>query len=276
MITLLTTPTSKPASATDENQILQQLQHSISASRLMLFLQCRLKFWFRHVRQLSKPKTGALQVGSTVHAVLSAWNKARWKQQPLTLKQTHDVFEAQWTRQQQEEPVHWEPGEEPEQKLGAWRLCETYLRETPLPLNTKPDAVEVPVEADLKEHGLPPLTGILDLVQQRRIIDFKTCSATPQSDKAAHLNEVQTTSYAILYREATGHLEEGIELHHLVKLKSPRLVITPLPPMHDGQQSKLFRLIESYQRGLERKDFVPSPGMQCHGCEFFHECRAWR
>ena len=70
--------------------------------------------------------------------------------------------------------------------------------------------------------------------------------------------------------------QAGIELHHLVKLKNPKLVITALDPMSESQQTRLFHLMEAYVDGLERRDFVPSPGLQCAGCEFFNECRAWK
>ncbi len=45
--------------------------------------------------------------------------------------------------------------------------------------------------------------------------------------------------------------------------------------MSDQQQTRLFRLIEAYVHGLDVRDFVPSPGLQCVSCEFFNECRAW-
>jgi hypothetical protein len=79
----------------------------------------------------------------------------------------------------------------------------------------------------------------------------------------------------VLYREATGKRESGRELHHLVKTKTPKVIITPADPMTEGQRSRLFRLMENYVDGLERQDFVPAPGMQCAGCEFFNECRKW-
>ena len=52
----------------------------------------------------------------------------------------------------------------------------THLREHHVPAEVKPDAVEVSVEADLRQHGLPRLIGIIDLVQQKQIIDYKTSS----------------------------------------------------------------------------------------------------
>jgi putative RecB family exonuclease len=254
-------------------RIIASLQQTVSPSRLTLFLGCRLKFWFRYVARLVKPKTAALHVGSAVHAVLKAWNKARWRQTPLTLTQLHQEYARAWA--DTEEPVAWAAGEEDDEKKTGWRLVETYFRESKIPPELRPEAVEVPVEAVLHQHGLPTLIGVLDLVQAGRIIDFKTSSTTPNPEKVAHTTEVQTSSYAVLYREATGRRETGIELHHLVKLKNPKLVMTALPPMSDNQQTRLFRLMEAYVEGLEREDFVPSPGMRCVSCEFFNECRAW-
>jgi putative RecB family exonuclease len=58
---------------------IETLQKTVSASWLNCWLQCRLKFWFRYVQQISKPKTPSLHVGSVVHLILQAWNMARWK-----------------------------------------------------------------------------------------------------------------------------------------------------------------------------------------------------
>ena len=135
--------------------------------------------------------------------------------------------------------------------------------------------MEVPVEADLREHGLPRLIGILDLVQQRQVIDYKTTSTTPNAEKVAHSTEIQTSSYALLYRHNTGDHEEGIQIHHLVKLKNPKVVITPLPSMSPPQETRLYRQMEAYLDGLQHQHFIPSPGMQCTSCEFFNECRLW-
>lgn len=273
MIAVIEPAPGAPAPQTEDERV-EELKQTVSASRLSLYLSCRLKFAFRYILRMQKPKTAALHVGTSVHAVLKAWNKARWMQTPLTLKHLHDEFIKAWD-EQGNEPVQWEAGEEDDEKKTGWRLVETYMRESKIPPTLKPDAVEVPVEADLKEHGLPTLIGVLDLVQEGRIIDFKTSGQTPNAERVAHTNEVQISSYAVLYRHNTGKEEQGIELHHLVKTKNPKLVITPLPPMTEQKQSRLFSLIEGYVNGLDRRDFIPSPGMQCSFCEFFNECRAW-
>ena len=174
------------------------------------------------------------------------------------------------------EPVAWDnPAIEIEQQQTGWRLLETFFRESPIREAGKPDAVEVRVEADLAAHGLPTLIGVLDLVQDNRIVDFKTTGTTPNPERAALVNATQATAYSLLYRENTGRKEAGIELHHLMKLKQPKLVVTLLPPVGERERNRLLRVIDSYVVGLDRRDFIPSPGLQCASCEFFSECAAW-
>ena len=259
-----------------DDQVIARLQHKVSASKLTLFQSCRLKFFFRYVVGLRKPKTAALHVGVAVHAVLSDWNRARWRQQSLALADLYTTYQAVWQSEQSDEPVAWDhPGVEAEQRQTGWRLLETFFRESPIREAGKPDAVEVTVEADLASHGLPTLVGVLDLVQNETVIDFKTSSTTPNPERAALLNATQATAYSLLYRENTGRKEAAIELHHLVKLKQPKLVVTTLPPVGEREQSRLLRVIDSYVVGLDRRDFIPSPGLQCAACEFLHECAAW-
>jgi putative RecB family exonuclease len=156
----------------------------------------------------------------------------------------------------------------------AWTLVEMYLRETPIPVNEKPMGVEVSVEADLSEHGLPSLRGIIDLVRANgEIVDFKTSATTPNSEQVLHRNELQLTAYALLYRESTGEPETGFELHHLVKTKTPKLVVSKHPPITEKQKQRLFQSIESFVGGVQREDWVRSPGLQCVSCEFFNECK---
>jgi putative RecB family exonuclease len=206
--------------------------------------------------------------------VLKAWNKARWRGEPLALKQLHEEYARAWADRSEGE-VQW-GGDEAEAQTTGWRLVETYIRESNIPPELKPDAVEVPVEADLGWHGLPKLIGILDLVQGGIIVDYKTSGQTPNPERVAHTNEIQTSGYAVLYRESTGKQENGIEVHTLVKLKTPKLVVTSTPPMTGHQETRLFRIMESYVEGVGRRDWVPSPGSQCASCEYFNECRAWQ
>ena len=252
---------------------IEQLRKTVSASRLNCWLQCRLKFYFRYVLKITKPKTAALHYGSVVHLVLQQWNMMRWRKQLFEIEKLKQVFDTGWADQGTK--IDWE-GEELEQKTSAWAVLEKYFIDTPIKQDERPEAVEVGVEADLSHHGLPVLVGVLDLVRNGgRIVDFKSAAKTPDNDMALHTNGLQLDCYSILYRGSTGKRESGRELHHLIKTKVPKLVITETGPMLEYQRNRLFRLMEDYVDGLDRGDFIPAPGFGCMGCEYLHECRKW-
>jgi hypothetical protein len=257
--------------AQPQSERIQILQKTVSASRLNCFLSCRLRFAFRYLYEISKPPTASLHVGSVAHLVLKFWSMARWKRQEFQVERFRQLFDKHWA--EQPGTIDWKD-EESTQKSGAWALLETYFKETPIQSTEMPEAVEVPIEADLSKHGLPTLIGVLDLIRAGgRIVDFKTSSKTPNPEDAIHQNQIQLDCYSVLYRESTGKMEGGRELHFLIKLKQPKIVITGLEPMKERDQVRLFRLFDSYQEGLAREDFVPSRGLQCLGCEYFNECR---
>jgi putative RecB family exonuclease len=260
-------------SSTDTKTRLEALTEEVSASRLNLWSTCRLKFYFRYVLQVSKPPSPALHLGKVVHSVLQQWNLARWRGDMLSSSDLEKVFDDRWA--EQERDIDWD-AKEPEQSTKALRMLEVYFQQTPIPPDEKPHGVEIRLEADLREHGLPTLIGILDLVRPPgTIVDFKTSAQTPEITRLMHQTEIQLTCYAVLYREATGDEETGFELHHLVKQKVPKLVVTALSKATQRQQDRLFRVIESYVAGVDRQDFVPSPGLHCANCEYFSECRRW-
>ena len=250
----------------------------ISASRLKCFQTCRLQYYFRYVERIETPTSPALFVGQMVHKVLQQWNLARWRGEDASCERMCALFESYWIERNEEVEVFLEnPELEAAEKSKAWTILEHYLMHSPIPQEEKPEAVEVVVDRDLIGHGLPPLKGIIDLVREGgRIVDFKTTARTPDRMQAVHQNEVQLGCYALLYREATGHQESGFELHHLVKTKAPKLVVTPLEPFHRDQIERLIRVMESYVAGVMTEDYVPSPGLHCSYCDYLAECRAWK
>lgn len=194
---------------------------------------------------------------------------ARWQGKKLEPGELEKVFVGQFMADQP-------PVIEPEVKSNTWLTLQTYLEQSPIPADEKPQGVEVRLEADLGIYGLPVLVGVMDLVRPGgRIVDFKTTSQTPREDQALHQHELQLTCYSVLYQEATGEKEGGFELHHLVKLKQPKVVVSALPPMGNAQKTKLFRMLDSYVEGVQREDYVPSPGLHCSQCEYYRECRNW-
>jgi len=100
-----------------------------------------------------------------------------------------------------------------------------------------------------------------------------TPATTPNVEQAERRNQLSLTVYGLLNREATGEEDSGLELHHLVETRVPKQVVTAHPPVTGKQQSRLFQSIEWYVSGVQREDWVASPGLQCVSCEFFNECR---
>lgn len=153
-----------PAEVIQPGRTIEELTATVSASRLGTWLQCRLKFHLRYVAGVLKPPTAALHTGKAIHAVLQQWNLARWRGTPLDGDAIGTVFEAAWT-QPEGQSVVWKDEEEEAAKASALAIVQTYLRETPIPLDEKPEGVEVSAEIDLTSHGLPVLVGVLDLVR---------------------------------------------------------------------------------------------------------------
>jgi putative RecB family exonuclease len=247
-----------------EERTIPQLLESVSASRLSTFHQCRLKFFFRYVVGIKKRPSTALVFGKIMHALVQVWNLARWRGEKI--RPPEEIVRALCLEAKNEEL-------NPESIVALFDL---YRNEVPIPADEKPLGVEVSLEADLSQKGLPKLIGILDLVRPKGVIvDLKTSSTTPNPQNVGHLHELQLLAYSVLYRESTGEKESGLELHHLVKTKAPKLVISQFEPFSGGREDRLYRAIDSYVDGLEKKDFVPSPGMGCLSCEFINECRKW-
>jgi len=264
----------KPASATELKPRLAELTESISASRLNAWQQCRLKFWFRYVEQIPKPKPIALYLGSAVHAALEEWNRWRWQGKVTDMNRLRAFMEGVWEDQLRE--LDAIPPDAPDQIQTGWGLVEKYISDLTIPFDEKPEAVEVLAESDLSKHGLPTLRGDIDLVRPGgRIVDFKTTARSPNAELSAQIYQTQTSIYAILYRENTGKKESGIELHHLIKTRKPNVAIVSLEPIRQQQVDRLYRTIDSYVDGLLREDIIPSPGFHCASCEYFRECQQW-
>jgi putative RecB family exonuclease len=252
----------------------------ISASRLKTWQTCRRQFFFRYVERIQTPTAPALFVGQQVHEILRIWNWARWKGEPLDREQLQAALDKSWDNgladADTRTPIPWKKdGDEAKAKAQTWALLEAYLNEPPFDPTEKPEGVEVHVESDLGSNGLPPLIGIIDLVRPGgKIIDFKTAARSPSPRMAALQHATQLACYALLYREATGETESGLELHHLIKTKVPKIIIARLSPMNPAQESHLFFLIDDYLGGIAAEAWIPSPGQHCSWCDYSTECRA--
>ena len=246
----------------------------LSASRLKCWQTCRRQFYYRYVERLVVPTAPALFIGRQIHEVLRLWNWAKWKNEPLSPGQLRAALEEHWEADAAKEFIPWKtPEDEATAKAQAWAMLETYFDQCPVAPDEPPEGVEVEVECSLGD-GLPPLYGIIDLVRPGgRIVDYKSAARSPSEGMAEHQHATQLACYALLYRSATGELETGFELHHLIKTKVPKVIISTYGPMSAAMESELFFLIDDYLEGIAREAWVPSPGQHCAWCDHLPLCR---
>jgi hypothetical protein len=119
-----------------------ELQQTVSASRLALWHSCRLKFFFRCIKQIKEPPTPSMHPGATVHAALQARNMSRWRREPFVSEKFKGVFAVQWKSLQADSKIRWGDEEEAD-RSSSRRALEHYFTETPVKADEKPEAVEV-------------------------------------------------------------------------------------------------------------------------------------
>jgi len=255
----------------------------ISPSRLNCWMSCPLKFKLRYIDGIRTPTTPALFLGKVVHAGLEIYY--RHQQLGITLE-SNDVVTRMldsWNQAADEEDMRFETVEqEARLKEQANQLVATYLRQQsddkPRPL-----AVEVTMEAPLidpvtgEDLGIP-LLGVVDLIADAgdgaTVIDFKTSYRSGPPFEVIH--EIQLSCYAYLYRLLTGKEETGLEIHSLIKTKTPKLDRQCYPARSEQQFRRLFSVIREYLAALDSGKFNYRPGWACGMCDFRHKhCRTW-
>jgi putative RecB family exonuclease len=245
----------------------------VSVSRLKSFLTCRLRFMFEKVLALPKPVSPALHFGRAVHAALQAFNKARWRGGDTSEAAVVTAFNNAYARP--ESPVEWADTDAEELRVKGEALVRAFLGAGVHAEDEKPMGVEVSVHAEIPGLALP-VFGILDLVTaDRRVTDYKTVASTPDPALEAWLHEIQTTAYALMVEHATEQPGAGTDLVFLVKTKTPKVIVHPVPPPTQVQRKRFAQLVEVYATGVANERYYPSPGQHCAWCQYRSECAAW-
>jgi putative RecB family exonuclease len=247
----------------------------ISASRLSCWQQCRRKHYFRYVANIPSEPSPAMHLGKVVHATLQQWNMWRWDKKSWTMDELHAHFFHQWEKEQIAHHVPWTSDKEHDTlRDKAWELVTAYLNAAIIDEGEDIAGVEVRLEAEIE--GLPTIIGIVDLVREGgRIVDFKTAARSPSEDSIAHVHGTQLGIYALLYRHCTGAKELGIELHHLVKTKVPKVCISKSETVSDREINNLMELMHRYVDAVKAEDYTASPSFMCSGCEYLPQCKQW-
>jgi hypothetical protein len=99
--------------------------------------------------------------------------------------------------------------------------------------------------------------------------------ARTSEDSVGHVHGTQLGIYALLYRHCTGKREAGLELHHLVKTKVPKVCISKTGAVSDREINNLMELMHRYVAAVKTEDYTPSTSFMCAGCEYLQHCKQW-
>jgi CRISPR/Cas system-associated exonuclease Cas4 (RecB family) len=253
----------------------------VSPSRLSCWLKCPRGYAFRYIEGIRSPTNAALFLGKTVHFALELAYRHRQLGITLAADEVASRLVESWGKLVDEEGMTFDSAAA-EQVLQqqACGLVKAYLAYAPTV--EKPLAVEVAAESPLvdpfsgEDLGMP-LLGIMDLVLDNAegpiIVDFKTSSRTSEPMEIVH--EIQLTSYAYLFRQASPVAESGLEIRSLIKTKTPKVEFHGYPARTDAHFRRLFSVLREYLDALDSGRFNYRPGFGCGLCDVRSHCSRW-
>jgi putative RecB family exonuclease len=255
----------------------------ISPSRLNLWIRCPLAFRLKYLDGIPTPTSPALFVGKCCHSALEAFYRHRMLGITLESDEVVHRIAVNWDQTVTEEQMAFDSVAQEvglQQQVAA--LVRAYLAQVP-PDEPRPLAVEATMEVPLvdpftgEDLGIP-LLGIVDLVLDDPdgpvVRDFKTSSRSAPPFEVTH--EIQLTSYGYLFRRTTGQEEIGLEIHSLIKTKTPKIEGHRYPARTDAHFRRLFGVIREYLDALDTGRFNYRPGWGCAMCDFREShCRRW-
>ena len=255
----------------------------ISPSRLNLWLRCPLAFKARYIEGIRTPTTPALFVGTRVHDALELHYRHRQLGIAMDASRIVQHVTESWDEAIAAEDMQLDSADESQQlKQQAAGLVQAYLAQVD-DQEPRPIAVETSLEIPLvdpttgEDLGIP-LLGVVDLILDDtagpRICDFKTAAKSAAPFEVTH--EIQLSSYAYLFRQATGRKEGGLEIRSLIKTKTPKVEFHQHAARSDVHFSRLFSVIRAYLDDLDSGRFVFRPGFACMMCDYCDDhCREW-
>jgi hypothetical protein len=262
-----------------EEQATGQVWDYVSPSRLSLWMRCPLSFRKRYVDGIQTAPTAPQFVGRVTHNVLAYAYRLRDAGQNCTVDDLPRFVADFWKLGAESDPPYFENDTDEERaRYQVLDLTTAYLNSIPIQ-DEVPTSIERKIEVPLidpktgEDLGIP-LLGVLDLTLKEEcgnvIVDFKTAASASLCELS---HELQLTSYAHLFREATGQEELRCEVRQLVKTKTPKIMTHRFPRRTDEHFARFFGVIREYLDALDRKVFNYRPSWTCSSmCEHYSTC----
>ena len=251
----------------------------ISFSSISTFRQCSLKWYFKYVLGLPEATvSSALVFGSGVHrAIEHHFRELLAGNLPPDLDTLLAEFWEEW-KDRDHEGIRFGKDED---ISSVGRLAERTLTAFQQSEVAQPRGHILAVEEELRGPvvpGCPDLLGRVDMIvdagNEVVISDWKTARSRWSREQADDASE-QLLLYAELAKDLVPGKPLRLEFVILTKTKEVAVDRHSLP-VDPARVRRIKRVVENVWRAIAAKCFYPAPSaMNCPGCPFRDECRAW-
>jgi CRISPR/Cas system-associated exonuclease Cas4 (RecB family) len=254
----------------------EQQRHHFSPTQVNMFLRCPAQWYYRYVRGLKRPPSGAATLGSAVDTGITYnYQQKIETQEDLALDNVLDAFSTDFEARKPE--TLWEHNEEPGQvKDDGVRVLSVYHKDAAP--KVQPTAVQERVELEIPNFGYR-FVAVPDVVERNSVIrDTKVVKRSPAKNNEAFVvapaHQDQMVAYALAYRVTKEQAEKGCVVDYLVRTKSSKLVQVPfqVTSRHLDYYKNIIGLVA---RQIEAQIFTPNRQQQLCSrryCGYWEEC----
>lgn len=221
------------------------MSRNVSASQIKKFRKCPKQYWFRYISEQEPIETDTTNrdFGSAVHEAIEV---ALLDDIDSLYEAFADAFDARFDKRGD----WWDRGIE---QLGIAERVIGGIDEEIL-------GVEERVEFEMDSFGGIGATAIMDVITERRIIDWKTGNRRKPEEA------IQGALYALAYRARYGEYPERVEFVYLKH--EEKGVISKDPKAMKMLLDWLSSLLDAKESG----EFPATPGDICYWCGYEPFC----
>lgn len=251
----------------------------LSYSAITTYQRCPLSYFFKYIVGLpEKTVSSSLVFGSAVHrAVELHFNELMAGNEPPGLEALVGEYDRHWN-ESDPQAIQFSKDDDVE-SLGrlATKMFGAFQTS---PLATPAGRI-IGVEEELRGNvvaGCPDLLGRIDLIVETAdeliVTDLKT-SRSRWSREQADDSAGQLLLYHELVRSFAPRKRVRLQFAVLTKTKEPAVDLHDVPADRRAVE-RTKRIVERVWKAIDSQVFYPAPSpMQCAGCTFREQCRAW-
>lgn len=222
-----------------------QLPDHISFSQIKMFLRCQRAWYFRYVRGLKIPPSGAIVVGSSVHEALRHLNISLLSERLPPKDEVLDVYSQAFEALARD--AIWDSDEPGEAKDGGYKGVETYY-ETHATV-FQPEAVEEELRIPLPGIGVE-LLGYADLRDRSKLlVDYKTTCRKPS--QVGDDVKAQLATYELAYLQLGIEVEKAEVVYIVTSKRNPTVVRHPVEHTSPSEVARWLTMVAQVRQQME-------------------------